>query len=175
MVALFNTVEAEVGPVEGVVFNIGANVNFPIRDTTARVYRKVWEMAAFAGFLAGREAARVMVPRQKGTLIFTGATASLRGGPGFSAFAGAKFALRALAQSLARELGPEGIHVAHPVIDGAIDTAFIRDNFPDRYALKDRDGILDPEHIADQYWMLHRQPRDAWTHELDLRPWMETF
>ncbi|MBL7250868.1 SDR family oxidoreductase [Alloalcanivorax sp. C16-2] len=175
MVTLFDTVEEEVGPLEAVVFNIGANVNFPIRDTTARVYRKVWEMAAFAGFLAGREAARVMVPRQKGTLIFTGATASLRGGAGFSAFAGAKFALRALAQSLARELGPEGIHVAHPVIDGAIDTAFIRDNFPDRYALKDRDGILDPEHIADQYWMLHCQPRDAWTHELDLRPWMETF
>ncbi|MBM1142647.1 SDR family oxidoreductase [Alcanivorax sp. ZXX171] len=175
MVALFDTVEAEVGPLEAVVFNIGANVRFPVRDTTARVYRKVWEMAAFAGFLAGREAARVMVPRQKGTLIFTGATASLRGGTGFSAFAGAKFALRALAQSLARELGPEGIHVAHPVIDGAIDTDFIRDNFPDRYALKDRDGILDPEHIADQYWMLHCQPRDAWTHELDLRPWMETF
>lgn len=175
MVALFDTVEAEVGPLEAVVFNIGANVRFPIRDTTARVYRKVWEMAAFAGFLTGREAARVMVPRQKGTLIFTGATASLRGGPGFSAFAGAKFALRALAQSMARELGPEGIHVAHPLIDGAIDTAFIRDNFPDRYALKDRDGILDPEHIADQYWMLHCQPRDAWTHELDLRPWMETF
>lgn len=175
MVALFDTVEAEVGPLEAVVFNIGANVRFPIRDTTARVYRKVWEMAAFAGFLTGREAARVMVPRQKGTLIFTGATASLRGGPGFSAFAGAKFALRALAQSMARELGPEGIHVAHPVIDGAIDTAFIRDNFPDRYALKDRDGILNPEHIAEQYWMLHCQPRDAWTHELDLRPWMETF
>ena len=175
MVALFDTVEAEVGPLEAVVFNIGANVRFPIRDTTARVYRKVWEMATFAGFLTGREAARVMVPRQKGTLIFTGATASLRGGPGFSAFAGAKFALRALAQSMARELGPEGIHVAHPVIDGAIDTAFIRDNFPDRYALKDRDGILNPEHIAEQYWMLHCQPRDAWTHELDLRPWMETF
>lgn len=175
MVALFDTVEAEVGPVEAVVFNIGANVRFPVRETSARVYRKVWEMAAFAGFLTGREAARVMVPRQKGTLIFTGATASLRGGAGFSAFAGAKFALRALAQSLARELGPEGIHVAHPVIDGAIDTAFIRDNFPDRYALKDRDGILDPEHIADQYWMLHCQPWDAWTHELDLRPWMETF
>ncbi|GAA5132981.1 SDR family oxidoreductase [Alloalcanivorax gelatiniphagus] len=175
MVALFDTIEEQVGPLEAVVFNIGANVNFPIRDTSARVYRKVWEMAAFAGFLTGREAARVMVPRQRGTLIFTGATASLRGGKGFSAFAGAKFALRALAQSLARELGPEGIHVAHPVIDGAIDTAFIRDNFPDRYALKDRDGILDPEHIADQYWMLHSQPRDAWTHELDLRPWMETF
>ncbi len=175
MVALFDTIEEQVGLLEAVVFNIGANVNFPIRETSARVYRKVWEMAAFAGFLTGREAARVMVPRQRGTLIFTGATASLRGGKGFSAFAGAKFALRALAQSLARELGPEGIHVAHPVIDGAIDTAFIRDNFPDRYALKDRDGILDPEHIADQYWMLHSQPRDAWTHELDLRPWMETF
>jgi NAD(P)-dependent dehydrogenase (short-subunit alcohol dehydrogenase family) len=107
--------------------------------------------------------------------MFTGATASLRGGKGFSAFAGAKFALRALAQSMARELGPQGIHVAHPVIDGAIDTAWIAENFPQRHALKDRDGILDPDHIADAYWMLHSQPRDAWTHELDLRPWMETF
>lgn len=175
MRTLVDTIEAEVGPLDVVVFNIGANVYFPIRETTARVYRKVWEMAAFAGFLTGREAARVMVPRGRGTIVFTGATASLRGGRGFSAFAGAKFALRALAQSMARELGPEGIHVAHPVIDGAIDTAFIRDNFPERYALKDRDGILDPEHIADAYWMLHRQPRDAWTHELDLRPWMENF
>ncbi len=175
VVNLFDTVEAEVGPLEVVVFNIGANVFFPIRDTSARVYRKVWEMAAFAGFLAGREAARVMVPRQRGTVIFTGATASLRGGKGFSAFAGAKFALRALAQSMARELGPEGIHVIHPIIDGAIDTAFIRDNFPALYARKDQDGILNPSHIADTYWMLHRQPRDAWTHEIDLRPWMESF
>ncbi|AFT72431.1 Short-chain dehydrogenase/reductase SDR [Alloalcanivorax dieselolei B5] len=174
-VALVDTIEQEVGPLEVLVFNIGANVNFPIRDTTARVYRKVWEMAAFAGFLAGREAARVMVPRGRGTIIFTGATASLRGGRGFSAFAGAKFALRALAQSMARELGPEGIHVAHSIIDGAIDTAFIRDNFPQRYALKEQDGILNPEHIADTYWTLHQQPRDTWTHELDLRPWMETF
>ncbi|EKF73491.1 short-chain dehydrogenase/reductase SDR [Alcanivorax hongdengensis A-11-3] len=175
MVSLFDTIENEVGPIEVVVFNIGANVLFPIRETTARVYRKVWEMAAFAGFLTGREAARVMVPRGKGTIIFTGATASLRGGRGFSAFAGAKFALRALAQSLARELGPEGIHVAHPIIDGAIDTAFIRDNFPAMYAKKEQDGILNPAHIADTYWMLHQQPRDAWTHEIDLRPWMETF
>ncbi|MCH8542531.1 MAG: SDR family oxidoreductase [Alcanivorax sp.] len=172
---LFATIEAEVGPLEVVVFNIGANVYFPVVDTTARVYRKVWEMAAFAGFLTGREAARVMQPRQRGTILFTGATASLRGGKGFAAFAGAKFALRALAQSMARELGPQGIHVAHPVIDGAIDTAFIRDNFPDRYALKAQDGILNPEHIADAYWMLHQQPRDAWSHEIDLRPWMETF
>ncbi len=175
MVALFDRVEQEVGPVEVMVFNIGANVRFPITETTARVYRKVWEMAAFAGFLAGREAARVMLPRGAGTIIFTGATASMRGAAGFSAFAGAKFALRALAQSLARELGPKGIHVAHAVIDGAIDTAFIRDNFPDRYALKDHDGILNPEAIADAYWMLHTQERSAWTHELDLRPWMESF
>lgn len=172
-IALVDTIEREVGPLEVVVFNIGANVNFPIRETTSRVYRKVWEMAAFSGFLAGREAARVMVPRGRGTIIFTGATASLRGGKGFAAFAGAKFALRALAQSMARELGPEGIHVVHPIIDGAIDTAFIRDNFPERYALKERDGILNPEHIADAYWMVHQQPRSAWTHELDLRPWME--
>ncbi|MFN3626385.1 SDR family oxidoreductase [Parvibaculum sp.] len=175
VIELFSTVEREAGPVEVLVFNIGANVNFPIAEMTERVYRKVWEMAALAGFLTGREAARVMTPRGRGTIIFTGATASLRGGPGFAAFAGAKFALRALAQSMARELGPKGIHVAHPIIDGAIDTAFIRDNFPARYALKEQDGILNPEHIAEAYWQIHMQPRDAWTHELDLRPWMETF
>lgn len=175
MVALFDEIERELGDIEVVVFNIGANVRFPITETTGRVYRKVWEMACFSGFLTGREAARVMLPRQRGTIIFTGATASLRGGSGFSAFAGAKFALRALAQSLARELGPQGIHVAHPIIDGAIDTAFIRENFPERYALKDQAGILAPDHIAEQYWQLHCQPRDCWTHELDLRPWMETF
>jgi NAD(P)-dependent dehydrogenase (short-subunit alcohol dehydrogenase family) len=175
IIDLFARVEAEVGPLEVVVFNIGANVNFSIVETTARVYTKVWEMAAFAGFLTGREAAKYMLPRGRGTILFTGATASLRGGKGFSAFAGAKFALRALAQSMARELGPQGIHVAHPIIDGAIDTAWIAQNFPQRYALKDQGGILDPDHIADLYWMLHSQPRDAWTHELDLRPWMETF
>lgn len=175
MTELFDQVERDIGPVEVAVFNIGANVHFGITETTARVYRKVWEMGAFAGFLTGREAARVMLPRKTGTILFTGATASIRGGAGFSAFAGAKFALRALAQSMARELGPEGIHVAHCIIDGAIDTAFIRENFPDRYELKDEDGLLDPEAIAETYWMLHNQPRTAWTHELDLRPWIETF
>lgn len=173
VVALFEKIETEIAPLEAVVFNIGANVNFPIRETTSRVYRKVWEMAAFAGFLAGREAAKVMVPRKRGTIIFTGATASIRGGSGFSAFSGAKFALRSLAQSMAREIGPEGIHVAHTIIDGAIDTEWIAKNFPQRYALKEQGGILNPDHIADAYWMLHAQPRDAWTHELDLRPWME--
>ncbi|KFX71336.1 short-chain dehydrogenase [Pseudomonas taeanensis MS-3] len=173
--ALFATIEQDVGPLEAVVFNIGANVQFSIGDTTERVYRKVWEMAALAGFLTGREAARVMQPRARGTIIFTGATASLRGRANFSAFAGAKFALRALAQSMARELGPQGIHVAHPIIDGAIDTAFIRETFPELYQRKEQDGILNPEHIAETYWQIHCQPRDCWVHELDLRPWTETF
>lgn len=175
MVELFKSVEEQIGDIEVVIFNIGANVRFSITETTERVYRKVWEMAALAGFLTGREAAKAMLPRNRGTIIFTGATASLRGSSGFSAFSGAKFALRALAQSMARELGPKGIHVAHPVIDGAIDTDFIRENFPDMYARKEQDGILNPDHIAEQYWQIHCQPRDCWTHELDLRPWMETF
>jgi NAD(P)-dependent dehydrogenase (short-subunit alcohol dehydrogenase family) len=175
VVALFEQVERDIGPVEVFVFNVGANVPSSILDETARKYFKVWEMACFGGFLTAREAAKRMAPRGKGTLLFTGATASLRGGAHFAAFAGAKHALRALAQSMARELGPQGLHVAHVVIDGGIDTEFIRENFPERYALKEKDGILNPEHIADNYWLLHSQPRDAWTHELDLRPWMEKF
>lgn len=175
MVALVDQIEREIGPLEVAVFNIGANVRFGIRETTTRVFFKVWEMACFAGFLTGREAARVMVPRKRGTILFTGATASVRGGSGFSAFAGAKHALRALAQSMARELGPEGIHVAHIVVDGGINTAFIRDNFPERAALLPDDGILDPEAIAENYWNLHTQHRSAWTHELDLRPWLEKW
>ncbi len=175
MAALVSQIERDVAPIEVAVFNIGANVRFEVTDTTERVYRKVWEMGALAGFLMGREVAKVMIPRGRGTILFTGATASLRGSAGFAAFAGAKFALRALAQSLARELGPQGIHVAHVVIDGAIDTQFIAQNFPQRYALKAQDGILNPDHIAETYWQLHCQPRSAWTHEMDLRPWMENF
>ena len=175
MADLVAAIERDVGPIEVAVFNIGANVRFGVTETTERVYRKVWEMGALAGFLMGREVARVMVPRGRGTILFTGATASVRGSAGFAAFSGAKHALRALAQSMARELGPQGIHVAHVVIDGAIDTAFIRDNFPERYALKEQDGILDPDAIAENYWQLHRQHRSAWTHELDLRPWLEKF
>jgi len=175
VIRLFTHIEADIGPIEVCVFNIGGNVRFSITETTARVYRKVWEMCAFAGFLAGREAARAMLPRKKGTIIFTGATASMRGGVGFAAFSGGKHALRALAQSMALELGPQGIHVAHVVIDGGIDTPFIQEMFPARYALKDEDGILNPEAIAENYWNLHCQQRSAWTHELDLRPWMEKW
>ncbi len=175
MVGLFNKIESDIGPIEVVVFNIGANVRFNITDTTARVYRKVWEMACFAGFLTGREAASRMLERGRGTIIFTGATASMRGGVGFSAFSGAKHALRALAQSMARELGPKNIHVAHTIIDGAIDSSFIRENVPHVDDLREKDGILNPDHIAQNYVMLHHQPRTAWTHELDLRPWTEKW
>jgi NAD(P)-dependent dehydrogenase (short-subunit alcohol dehydrogenase family) len=175
VVALVEQVEHDVGPIEVFVFNIGANVRTSILEETARRYQKIWEMGCFAGFLTGREVAKRMVARERGTMIFTGATASLRGSANFAAFAGAKAALRALAQSMARELGPKNIHVAHVVVDGAIDTEFIRTTFPERYALKDQGGILSPEHIAENYWWLHRQPRDAWTFELDLRPYMEKW
>jgi len=172
---LIETIESEVGPIEVFVFNIGANVPCGILDETPRKFFKIWEMACFAGFLTSQAAARRMASRQRGTILFTGATAALRGAANFGAFAMAKHGLRALAQSMARELGPMNIHVAHVVIDGAIDTAFIRDNFPARYAEKDQDGILAPDHIADAYWYLHTQPRDAWTFELDLRPWIERW
>ena len=175
VIKLVEHIEREIAPIEVAVFNIGGNVRFGITETTTRVYTKVWEMGALAGFLMGREVAKVMLPRERGSIFFTGATASLRGRDGFAAFSGAKHALRALAQSMARELGPKGIHVAHLVIDGAIDTAFIRDTFPERYKLKEKEGIVNPDAIAEAYWQLHTQPKNAWTHEMDLRPWMEPF
>jgi NAD(P)-dependent dehydrogenase (short-subunit alcohol dehydrogenase family) len=174
-IAMVDQIEVEIGPLEVCVFNIGANVRFGITETTSRVYQKVWEMAAYSGFLAGREAARVMRPRGRGTILFTGATAGVRGRDGFSAFAGAKHALRALAQSMARELGPQGIHVAHIVVDGAIDSPFIRETLPDADERRARDGLLIPDEIAKNYVWLHRQHRSAWTHELDLRPWNESW
>lgn len=175
VIELVESIERDIAPIEVMVFNIGANVPCSILDETARKYFKIWEMACLGGFLVGREVAKRMVTRGQGTIIFTGATASLRGSANFAAFAGAKHGLRALAQSMARELGPKNIHVAHVVVDGAIDTQFIRDNAPERYALKDQGGILNPDHIADNYWHLHSQPHDAWTHELDLRPWSERW
>lgn len=173
--------EAETeAPLEACIFNIGANVNFPILETTSRVFRKVWEMACFAGFLAGREAARHMLPRGRGSIFFTGATAGMRGGVGFAAFASAKFGLRALAQSCARELGPQGIHVAHLVIDAGVDTAWVRERIRARggdeaIANLKPDELMRPEAVADTYWMLHQQPRDAWTFELEIRPFAEKW
>ncbi|WP_180163214.1 SDR family oxidoreductase [Acinetobacter sp. YH12069] len=175
VIELIEHIESNIGPIEVMVFNIGANVPCSILEETARKYFKIWEMACFSAFLTGREVAKRMVTRERGTIIFTGATAGVRGAAGFAAFAGAKHALRALAQSMARELGPRNIHVAHVVVDGAIDTDFIKETFPDLYAKKAQDGILNPVHIAENYWHLSQQPRDAWTHELDLRPWMERW
>jgi NAD(P)-dependent dehydrogenase (short-subunit alcohol dehydrogenase family) len=165
-------------PLDVCIFNVGANVNFPLLDTTERVFRKVWEMACYGGFLTGREAARLMLPHGKGTILFTGATASMRGGIGYAAFASAKFGLRAVAQSMARELGPKNIHVAHLIIDSGVDTAFVRERIkaggrnPDELP---KDTLMEPDSIADAYWYLHSQSRDGWTHELDIRPYAEKW
>jgi NAD(P)-dependent dehydrogenase (short-subunit alcohol dehydrogenase family) len=166
--------EAEsAAPLDVCIFNVGANVNFPLLETTARVFRKVWEMACFAGFLAGREAARHMLARGAGSIFFTGATAGLRGGAGYAAFASAKFGLRAVAQAAARELGPQGIHVAHLVIDAGVDTAWVRERRGDQ-PLKPGE-LMRPEAVAEAYWALHCQPRDAWTFEQEIRPFAEKW
>ena len=167
-------------PLEVCIFNIGANVNFPLLDTTERVFRKVWEMACYSGFLAGREAARLMLPHGQGSIFFTGATASLRGGIGYAAFAAAKAGLRAMAQSAARELGPKNIHVAHLVIDAGVDTAWVRERIKDREgeaALQNLEPgrLMRPEAVAETYWQLYKQPRDAWTFEQEIRPFGEKW
>lgn len=177
--AFLKAADAE-APLEVCVVNPGANVNFPILETTERVFRKVWEMACYAGFLSGREAARLMLPHGKGTILFTGATASLRGGVGYAAFASAKFGLRAVAQSMARELDPQNIHVAHLIIDAGVDTAFVRERIKERggneaLAKLAPDQLMNPESVANAYWYLHTQPRDGWTFELDLRPFAEKW
>ncbi len=179
-VAAFLAAADGVAPLEVCIFNVGANVNFPILDTSERVFRKVWEMACYSGFLAGREAARLMLSRGAGSIFFTGATASLRGGVGYAAFAAAKFGLRAVAQSMARELGPKNIHVAHLIIDAGVDTAFVRERIKaaqGEEALKNlpADRLMNPASIAETYWRLHNQTRDAWTHELDIRPYGEQW
>lgn len=175
MIELFSKIENEIAPLEVAVFNIGANVRFPFEEIEVRKFTKIWELACFSGFLTCREAARCMTPRGRGSILVTGASASMKGYSGGAAFASAKFALRGMTQSLARELWPKGIHVAHFVIDGAIDTDFIKEFWPHAYEKKDQDGILNPEHIAENYLSVHKQPRDAWTFEMDLRPWMENF
>ncbi|WP_339770783.1 SDR family oxidoreductase [uncultured Paraglaciecola sp.] len=175
VIALFDKIEREIGAIEVVVFNIGANVPMGIVETSAKKFFKIWEMACFSGFLVGREAARKMLERKRGTILFTGATASVRGGAMFAAFASAKHGLRSLAQSMARELGPKNIHVAHVIIDGAVDTQWIRENHPDFESLNAQEGIVKPNELAQNYVMLYEQPRSAWTFELDIRPWVEKW
>jgi len=167
-------------PLEVCIFNVGGNVNFPLLETTERVFRKVWELGCYAGFLTGREAARAMLPHGKGCIFFTGATASLRGGVGYAAFAAAKSGLRAVAQSMARELGPKNIHVAHLIIDAGVDTAFVRERIRQQSGAEalerlEPDQLMHPASVAEAYWQLYRQPRDAWTFELDMRPYREVW
>jgi hypothetical protein len=176
--ALFGEVETELGPVEVCLFNAGANIKAPLIETSGRLFFKAWELACYAGFLTGREAARYMVPRGRGTILFTGATASLRGGSGYAAFAAGKSGLRGVAQSMARELAPKNIHVAHLIIDGAIDSEAIHrrlsaatGTMPDLPP----DGLIQTRSVAEAYWALHNQSRDGWTHELDLRPYSERW
>ena len=167
-------------PLEVCIFNVGANVNFLLLETTERVFRKVWEMACYAGFLSGREAARLMLPRGRGNIFFTGATAGLRGGVGYAAFASAKFGLRAVAQSAARELGPHNIHVAHLIIDAGVDTDWVRQR------IREREGeaalanlapgrLMRPQSVAEAYWQLYQEPRDAWSFEREIRPFAEKW
>ena len=165
-------------PLEVCIFNVGANVNFPILETTDRVFRKVWEMACWAGFVAGRESARLMLPHGKGHIFFTGATASLRGGRGYAAFASAKFGLRAVAQAMARELGPNNIHVAHLIIDSGVDTEWVRQRRLEALganALDNPDLLMPPSSVADAYWQLYQQPKSAWTFEMEIRPFGEKW
>ena len=176
---LFARVEQEVGPIEVCLFNAGSNVNKPLLETTEKLFFKAWELACYGGFLVGREAARVMVPRGRGTILFTGATASLRGGKGFAAFASAKFGLRAVAQAMAREMGPKNIHVAHLIIDAGVDSDAIRARYKAMRGIDAHDiapdSLVKTDTIAEAYWFMHQQPKDGWTHELDLRPAVEKW
>lgn len=158
-----------------VVFNAGNNQRLDFRELTAHAFEDFWRVGCFAGFLVGREAARRLVPLGRGTLIFTGASASLRGKPGFAHFAAAKAGLRMLAQSMAREFGPQGLHVAHVVIDGGIKGQRLLNRVPDLLKQRGEDGLLGIDAIAETYWHIHRQPRSAWAHEVDLRPYKEAF
>ena len=174
VIDLFDRVEKR-GPIEVAIFNAGANFRSSILDTPADMFEKVWRLGCYAGFLFGREAARRMAPRGKGTILFTGATASVRGSAQFAAFAAAKGGLRQVAQSMARELGPKNIHVAHVVIDGMIDNRRTRSRMADRAKDLPADGMLATDAIAELFWQLHAQPRSAWTFEADVRPWAEKF
>jgi NAD(P)-dependent dehydrogenase (short-subunit alcohol dehydrogenase family) len=176
--ALFAKVENEIGPIEVCLYNAGSNVAKPLLETTEKLFFKAWELACYGGFLVGREAAKYMVPRGRGTILFTGATASVRGGKGFAAFSSAKFGLRAVAQSMARELGPKNIHVVHLLIDAGVDSEAIHQRMKAagvNVAEIPEDSLTKTASIAEAYWFAHQQSRDGWTHELDLRPSVETW
>lgn len=174
----FAQIEKDIGPIEVCLYNAGSNVNKPLLETTEKLFFKAWELACYGGFLVGREAARHMLPRGRGTILFTGATASVRGGVGFAAFSSAKFGLRAVAQAMARELGPKNIHVVHLLIDAAVDSDAIHQRMAARgidAKAAPADSMTKTSSIAEAYWFAHNQHRDGWTHELDLRPSVEKW
>jgi len=172
---LFAAAERDLGPVEVAVFNAAGFTSGSILEASVQDLEQMWRASALGGFLVGREAARRMVPRGNGTILFTGATASVKANAGFAAFAAGKHALRAVARSMAKELGPKGVHVAHLVVDGIIDNPWVREKMPDVAAEKGPEGLVSPASIADIYLWLHRQPRGAWTFEIDVRPFKEPW
>lgn len=176
---LFAEVESNIGPIEVCLFNAGSNVNKPLLDTSEKLFFKAWELACYAGFLVGREAARFMVQRGRGTIFFTGATASVRGGQGYTAFSSAKFGLRAVAQAMARELGPKNVHVVHLLIDAAVDSEAIHERIRAAKGIGATelppDSLTKTSSIAEAYWFTHQQSKDGWTHELDIRPSVEKW
>lgn len=175
VVQLFQKVDAHGRAPDVVCYNAGNNRPHDFLSMSAEFFEDVWRVACLGGFLCGREAVGRMLPAGRGTVLFTGASASLRGKPTFAAFSAGKFGLRAVAQSMAREFGPRGIHIAHVVVDGSINGDRIRLNRPQRFEEKGEEGLLSLEGISEAYWHLHHQPKTAWTHELDLRPFKEPF
>jgi NAD(P)-dependent dehydrogenase (short-subunit alcohol dehydrogenase family) len=172
---LFAIVQEKPYPLTLAVYNVDSYISTPLLETTSETFTRLWQQNCFGAFLFGQQAIAVMKPRQQGTIIFTGATASLRAKPPFTGFAMAKAGVRSLAQGMAREFGPEGIHVVHTILDGVIDGDRARTQYPEYVAEKGADGLLQPSAIAETYWAIHQQHRSVWTHELDLRPFKEPF
>lgn len=175
VVSLVAAIEQDVGSIEVAIYNVGGLTKGSVTELSAKDFCSAWETSCLGAFLMGREVAKRMLPRKKGTLLFTGATSSLRGSAGFSGSAVGKHGIRALAQSLARELGPQGIHVAHTIIDGGIATPQIRERYADKISQLPPNALLEPDDLAEAYWQLHKQPKSIWTQELDLRPWVEKW
>ncbi len=172
---LFDRVRKREGNLETVVFNAGGNTLEPFEDLSAEAFENVWRVCCFGAFLAAKQALPMLRKQGFGSMLFTGASASLRGKPNFGQFASAKAALRNLVQALAREYGPHGVHIAHIIIDGLVNGERAGDLFGEHLANLGPDGALEPDDIADAYWMVHKQPRSTWTHELDLRPYKEAW
>jgi NAD(P)-dependent dehydrogenase (short-subunit alcohol dehydrogenase family) len=175
VVHLFKVAQLDGYRVDIAAYNVDSNIPSPLLEMDAETFTTLWRQNCLGAFFFGKEAVKAMKGQQKGTLFFTGATASLRAKPPFTAFASAKAGLRALAQGMAREFGPQGIHVIHTIIDGVIDGERARNQFPDYVKAKGKDGLLQLDAIVETYWAIHQQHPSAWTHELDLRPFKEPF